>query len=513
MSNDTTDNILREIHERIVRYEMIGEGQRCLVAVSGGPDSMVLLHVLVRLCEDGRLKAGGLYVGHLNHNLRGEDSDGDAEFVLRQGRQLGLEVIIGSVDIRGKARQSGESIESTARQERYRFLAETAGHIGCKKIALAHNADDNVETILQRIIRGTGFRGLAGIPPVRPLEEFKEYGDLTLIRPLLGVGRGRIETFLKESDIPFRLDRSNLADDYTRNRIRNELLPLLRERYNPEISQALERLGVIAGWFSELSCKDAQKELAGLIKEQTAESLILDAATLNQKSHIQQAEILYQSLLALHVPQRHIGFKQVHSVLSMLGRDDHPPVLLPSGVQVKRRRGDLIIVKNFNGRNSPNAAIAPPEPIELIVPGRNNLEQGFFYYDPQNQAVNSIESLQAELLSADGFDMDTFITHKNVREEVFDRDKIQAPLTVRVRHEGDRFEPLGLVKNGVREACPAGTKKLGDMLTDDKVPLEMRDKIGLVCDGRGIIWVMGLRIAERVKVSHLTREILKLEIG
>jgi tRNA(Ile)-lysidine synthase len=221
------------VHDALERFG--ARSARLLVAVSGGPDSMSLLHALHRLAPEGGLS---LHAAHLDHGLRGEESTADAEWVRGECGQLDVPAIIEQCDVRAAAAERSTGIEETARQLRYEFFIRAAQSAQCPRVAVAHTADDQTETILHRVLRGTGLEGLRGMPGSRPLAE-----GVTLIRPLLEVRRAAVEDYLRTIGAEFRVDRTNVELDQTRNRIRNRLLPLLREEFNPQVDAALRRLG------------------------------------------------------------------------------------------------------------------------------------------------------------------------------------------------------------------------------------------------------------------------------
>ena len=218
-----------------------------VAAVSGGCDSVALLRALTAVKTGGQ---GRVSVAHLNHRLRPE-ADDDERFVVELCGRLGVICEVGHVDVAGAAAEAGEGLEAAARRCRYRFLQEAAGRLGARFVVTAHTADDQAETILHRIVRGTGIRGLAGMARVRTL------GHAALVRPLLGIRRAELVAYLDELGQPYRHDSSNADRRFTRNRIRLELLPRLRERFNPEIEEALLRLGTLAG--------EAQAEIDALV--------------------------------------------------------------------------------------------------------------------------------------------------------------------------------------------------------------------------------------------------------
>jgi len=510
MTDIAQDNFLQKISQQIRDHRMFAPQDRWLLAVSGGCDSMAMLHGLCMLRQTQMPELSNLQVAHLNHQLRGTESDTDAEFVQQQSKSLGLEVTLGSIDVARIAHETNQSLETAARQQRYQFLAETARARSCNKIALAHNADDNVETILHRIIRGTGIRGLAGIPAVRSLTETEEQTvsngnpELLLIRPLLNASRSEIEAFVKNSNITYRQDQSNFSSVYTRNRTRHELLPFLRDKYNPEIDTALLQLGEIASDFQEILRLESRAEFENLIRNRTSDKLVLDAAALQTKSQIKQAQIIHEAFLELQVPQQRIGFRQIKSVLDLINRKDclSKILQLPLGVKIERSETDELIISTDLSA-SPSVAILKPEKVTIIFPGINNLYQTFYGITPDSPNEGKpFHAIRAEIFQGTSEFLENFREQKGPFEEIFDLDKIVEPLHLRTREEQDRFQPLGT----------GGTKTLGNFFTDVKVPTSRRDQTGLVCDGRGIIWVIGLRIAERVKITSKTQHILKLSV-
>src|SRR5690606_7110870 len=225
-------HVMDRVLETARRCRMWAPGDRIVVAVSGGPDSVALLHVLTRLKDQESLD---LVVAHLNHRLRGRSADEDAAFVGSLAERWGLPAVVEEADVARMARQRGVGIQEAAREARYAFFSRVAEAWGAARIALAHHADDQVETVLFRLIRGTGTRGLAGIPPVRG----------PIIRPLIDVSREDIVAYCRRHRLPYRTDPSNRDMRYRRNRIRWELIPLLEERYNPRVREAIVRMARI----------------------------------------------------------------------------------------------------------------------------------------------------------------------------------------------------------------------------------------------------------------------------
>jgi tRNA(Ile)-lysidine synthase len=329
-------------------------------------------------------------------------------------------------------------------------------------------------------------------------------GELQIIRPLLSLTRAEIETFLTENQINWRFDQSNESRDYTRNRIRLDLLPLLKEQYNPNVVASLLQLGQTAEDVQSIIVVDAGYSLKELMVEEQADSIRLDAEELQTKPRIEQAEIIREAMEKLHIPQRQIGFKQMASILALLASPDEKKTLqLPAGWQVERNQRFLTLRKKGHPSiltDTESGSIIPDYPVQLS--GQTSPPPGFIYIDSQNQQQPAA-MIQTQILDGTKQTLDEFRKTKQANEEMLDYDAIKGSLVLRPWREGDRFGPLGA----------AGDKTLGDFFTDVKLASQWRKYIGLICDEEGILWVMGLRIAERVKISSQTKHILKLRVG
>lgn len=495
MNNHSNNlDLLQNIIATIDAYGMLDDNDRWLVAVSGGPDSMALLYALVDLRT--RLKRlQGLHIAHLNHKLRGRDSDLDAECVARHAQKLNLPVTIEAVDI-VTSQESGESIETTARRLRYDFLQRTAIAQKCTKIALAHNADDNIETVLHRFVRGTGIRGLAGIPFVRDVSTGNTAKNLKIVRPLLNVKRTEVEAFLQQHSIEARLDKSNLSNDYTRNRLRNQLLPLLRQEFNPQVDQAIGRLSRIAEAISDEISDDGRELLADLICQRTSDQLVVDAQKLRKYNRLRQSELIHQMLCELDVPLRDIGYRQQCAFMNLLNGDQTQSINLPGDVRVSCDQNKLTL-QRCPAQDKTLAPIPGAVEIPLVVPGKTNLTCEFLCLTPGQEKANVLDVVISEFGTVN---LQQLRQHDSYSEAI-DIDKTQGSLRIRFRQYNDRICPLGA----------PGEKTLGDFFTDMKVPPAIRPQLALVCDDLGPIWVIGLRIADRVKVTENTQRLLWLK--
>ena len=399
MQDTIRHRFLAALREQIHSHGLFSAADRWLLAVSGGADSMAMLHGLILLQRETDWAGPEYYhIAHLNHQLRGADSDADAEFVRAEAEKLGLDYTIGSVKVAEAAKETGESLESAARTERYQFLAQTAIQNHCTKIVLAHNADDQAETILHRILRGTGIRGLAGIPVKRKLEAYGPADQpLILIRPLLAIPRKEIEEFVQSENITCRIDISNYSLDHTRNRLRHALLPQLADQYNPQVIQALNRLGQTAGWMSELLHADVQAVLAKLTTSRTENSIRLDLAGLQTKTVMQQTELIHQAMGELCVGLRPIGFTHIQAILELIAAADlsRRTLDLPNRLQITRS-GDQLIFQ-IHSPPALGRATRPPTEISLPIHQEVEVEQPIVGYF--GDRAEEIQRIRTESLS------------------------------------------------------------------------------------------------------------------
>jgi len=468
----------RAVLETIQREGMIDAGDGVLVGVSGGSDSVALLLSLLSLKRRGRLRCG-LHVAHLNHMLRGAEADADERFVRRLCARLRIGLTAERRDVRTFASEKKLTIEEAAREVRYDFLLEVAKREGCNRIAVGHNADDNVETITQRIIRGTGVRGLAGIPPVR---EMSSRPRIVVIRPLIRMWRCDIESYLRARGERWRTDSSNLRDDYLRNRIRNRLIPLLEAEYNAEVKRAVLRLGEIAREVTGYIEQEAAKaERAALLKADRNEVVIDTGAIRSIPAAVQQA-LLRRVLERLGVPLKGMGLEGFRRLMSLCAGEGTRKIQMPRGFFAERKGGQVAIYKR---------SAAPPTSLRvpLPVPGRAAIpELGI-------EVAGEVVEGGLEVFRS-------LVEKKTPLEEIIDFDAVEQPLEVRLWRRGDRFKPLGM----------KGMKKLQDFFTDLKVPADERRRVPIVATRAHPIWVVGYRIDDRVKVTARTRRLLRLSV-
>lgn len=460
--------LLEKVSRAIARYRMLSPGERVLVAVSGGVDSIVLLHVLYELRAELGVE---LAVAHLDHRIRSE-SGADAAFVEREAEGLGLPVVVEARDVPAYAEAEGLSLEEAAREVRYRFLEEAAQRLDAQKIALGHHRDDLAETVLLNLIRGAGPVGLRGMAPVRD----------RFIRPLIECSREEIEAFARERGLEYRLDRTNLEINYLRNRVRLELLPLL-ERYRPRVAARLAQTGLLLGELVDFIEGLARERLEGALLERRGGELVLDRRKVLHEGPALRSFVLREAIRRLRGELRDLEFQHLQALEELILREEPHAELelhLPGGVRFQRRgeRLTLALAPALEGSEP------PPEPFEFPL----HLGENLF---PRIGWRFLLEEVELEEGERPEFSADPL-------REVIDRDRIEGQLILRSPRPGDRLRPLGL----------EGTKKLQDLFVDEKVPREERARVPLVCDRRGIIWVVGLRLSEDYKVTLRTRRAL-----
>jgi tRNA(Ile)-lysidine synthase len=319
-------NVEREVARSLESFGV--RSARVVVAVSGGADSMALLAVLHALRNRFELS---LHAAHLDHGLRGEDSLADAAFVRQQCAALDVAATIEHCDTRTAAAESHAGIEEAARNLRYRFLTRITQSTGAAWVALAHNADDQVETVLHRLLRGTGLSGLSGMPVTRPLTE-----SITLIRPLLAVTRSEIEGELRQRGLTWREDASNAAFECTRNRIRHRLLPLLRAEFNPQVDAALRNLSLQAREAESIVQTAAARLLEQSLLDAGADEVRIDCSQLvDVPVHLVRA-LLHRLWQRQACPAGSMTFEH-WDALAKLALGAGNPLTLPGGIKAVRR--------------------------------------------------------------------------------------------------------------------------------------------------------------------------------
>ena len=474
---DVTARVERAVAALINATEALKPGDPVVVAVSGGADSLCLLHALHRLSGDLRLS---LHVAHLNHLLRGADADGDAAFVAEQAAALGLPCIVASRDVASFAGDRGMSLEEAAREVRYAFLREVARGSGAAVVATGHTRDDAVETIVLHILRGSGVHGLRGLATVSPYPTGAEGAALRvvlrLLRPLLRASRAETMAYCHALGLEPRTDSSNQSPAHLRNRVRLEFLPLMRE-LNPGVDDALLRLGALATEDDEALDRIAE-DVFERVARMSRETVALDVDGFLASPPAVQSRLVREAVARLCGNARDISFLHVDAVRSLAVGPSGKRIALPRGIEWRREYGWLTVQGCVEDATA--VRVMPDEPVSLPVPGEVVVPGG---------------RIVARVVSPTDYMMES------ARVAYVDRGCVGSGLWVRWRRKGDRFRPLGM-------ACD---KKVQDFMVDCHIPARERDRVALVCSAEHIVWLVGWRIDDRAKVTTATRQVARLE--
>ncbi len=436
---------IRQIEKSIASRKLLRDGQDVLLAVSGGLDSMVLVHVLHHLAKAHRWK---LTVAHFNHQLRGPAADADERLVLQTSRRLGLRTVAGRADVAAMARAKGISVEMAGRKLRHDFLARTARKLRIPAIALAHHADDQVELFFLRLLRGTGGRGLAGMQWSNPSPSDR---SVELIRPLLDQSKEDLREAAQAAGVRFSEDASNACMHIDRNRVRQELLPLLRQHYQPRLSERVLSLMELAGAEAQVVACLAERWLGAKRR-----------AKFGRLAIAVQRSVVYLQLSQL-------GYAPEFELVERLRAKENQPVAVGPGQWVSRdasgkvRRHKIKALK-FDGRR-----------LEMVLTGR------------KGRAGLGGLVLAWEILPTPGAGCG-----REPNMECYDADKVGARVWLRHWQPGDRFQPIGM----------KSPRKLQDLFTNLKVPRDERHRRVVATTSRGeVFWVEGLRMAEGFKLE------------
>jgi tRNA(Ile)-lysidine synthase len=468
---DTPDRIVEAVRDFASSERLIARGDRVLAAVSGGADSMALLSVLHRLSEP---MGFALETAHFHHGIRAS-ADGEMEHVRRAAAAIGVPFHAGAGDVPAEAERTGDSLEEAARKARYRFLHAKAAEVGATRVATGHTRTDHIETVLMRIIRGTGLRGLAGIPPRRGI----------VVRPLLVLAREDTEAYCRTNGIAFVDDESNRDTRFFRNRVRIELLPLIESRYHAGVRENLARLAHAARSSLERIRIETRPVMEEGFRGSGDGRWELATAGLARLGEHELA-VLFGDIFAEKI-ECDMDFKRVHyEGLVRLALDPlstGKAIHLP-GMTVRKEHGKIVFVRS-SGSFPRDGALGWR--VELSVPGATTARGA--------TVVTSIidpGALDRAALAA-----------PPVREAFFDREKIFPPVVLRSPEPGDRMRPFGM----------SGTKKLSDIFIDKKIPAGERPTSLVIADAHDILWVVGVATSEKCRVRNETREIVSIRVS
>ncbi len=467
--------MIEKVRKYIEQYQMINRGDTIILGISGGADSVCLLFVLLELCEEYELNLMGV---HVNHNLRGDEALRDQEFVetICKEHQVPCEVI--SVDVRREAQKRKRSLEEAGRevrQEAFAEIMENNNLTGNVKIATAHHGNDNAETLLMNLARGTGISGLVGIAPVCD----------NRIRPLLCVQRTEIELYLREKGQSFCIDHTNLENIYTRNILRNMVIPQLEELVNAQtvvhMNQTMEEMGKIESYLQE----DVNRTWESCVQCNSEKTrMILYGEMLEKKNEIIQERVIKRAIEEVAGSRRNIGRVHVAHVLQLFGRQVGRVVHLPYGVEGKRTYEGVEIYQVTNvTENEKSLENIYESGMKLVIPGKTYLSDG--------------SVVKTRIL--DGNVMDK--KQENTYTKYFDYDIMTGVPYIRTRNIGDY---IVVNQSGNKQA-------LKKYYINNKVPEELRDRIPLVTLDNEVLWVMGYRRSSRYETNENTNKVLEVK--
>ncbi|NUQ35241.1 MAG: tRNA lysidine(34) synthetase TilS [Planctomycetaceae bacterium] len=476
------------VFERIYRFinthKLLGPGARVMVAYSAGPDSTLAALALKDIAEVHRTR-WTVELAHFHHGIDADDDlalDIGKRFAAKQG--FALHVREGKLGSR--TRGPGTSLQMLARKMRYRFLLDLAREHDITTIVTAHQLDDQAETVLMRAIGGSWLTALSAIPVRRPLARGAQ--EVEVVRPLLESSRAEIMAALEELNVEYHLDAENKNVSHRRNAVRHQLMPLILKRFNPAVGR---HLSALAQQATELDV-DLTARARRLVPDQEFSDvrswIDIPLSTLSFEARLQQRYIVREALLQLGIPARHVTFRRVESALQLAGDERRGvTVQLTADTRVSVNGNHLRLERMLRDADRPPFLTVDVHPAN----------GGGFYAEPHGSLYRSIA---IDHVSGGAAELDALLANKPPDTEYADAGKVEFPLVVRARRDGDRFAPLGM-KN---------TRKLQDYLTDLKVEQAVRDRVPLLCDAKGIVWVVGHGISERVRVTSGTRQMLRL---
>ena len=453
-------NIVKKIEENIKEYNLIKEGQNVLIGLSGGPDSVMLFYGLIELNKKLNFN---FYAAHINHLYRGEDADKDEEFVRQLCGKFNIKLYVKRQNASILAKEKKITEEEAGREIRYGFFNKILKEIGNGIISTAHNKNDQAETLLQRIIRGTGVEGLMGM----------NYKDKDIIRPLLNVNKKEIINYLKINNLDYCIDKTNMQAIYGRNKIRLELIPYIEKKFNKNFQDTLFRMSENMKDDYKIINQEAEKKILQCLISKDKAKITLDIDSLKKYPKGIRNRILRNSIEDIKgnkvdVERKHIDYLDGF----MLKKETGKSIDLGDKVVGEISYGKLII------RNK-----------DKIKDYVYNLEKGFVFIEEINKKI---------IINHDGNNK----ISKNNNSISIDSDKVKGQLKVRNRKNGDKFQPLGM----------KGNKKVKDYFIDKKIPVRLRDKIPLICDDENIIWIVGYRMNHNYRITDKTQNIIKIKI-
>ncbi|WP_436513323.1 tRNA lysidine(34) synthetase TilS [Clostridium thermobutyricum] len=456
--------------KKFIKYiednSLIKNGDHILVALSGGPDSVCMLNLLCSIRDEYNLKIGA---AHLNHMLRGEAANEDEKFAKEMCNKLEVDFYSKRVDIEAYSKEKGVSTETGGRDVRYALFNEVSKKYGYNKIATAHNANDQAETILMRMMRGTGLEGLCGIPLIR---------DEIYIRPILCMERWEVEKYCEDFNLNPRIDKTNLENIYTRNKIRLDILPYMKENFNKDVVMAINRMSNIL-WEDNKFINDFSKEKFKEYCHKENDEIKINKNLFKENKAIIN-RVIRKALTEVSKSTYDFEHKHIEEVINLAYIGTNKKIDLPNGIYAENVYGEIEIKKKKE-----KIDIKKSEEVTILKEDLDGNSIDFNNYEIKFEIVKSQKNLK--------------ITNNDLIK-YFDYDKIKKYVIIRNRKNGDKITPLGM----------KGNKKLKDIFIDMKIPKEVRDEIPLIVFDDNIAWVLDVKLSNIYKVTNETENILKI---
>ncbi len=448
------------VKEFILDHKLIEPGDHIIVGLSGGPDSMVLLHILYSLTQELDFS---IIAAHLNHNLRAE-AKAEEDLVKECCQRLGIKLVVESQDIAAIARMKKKSLELTGREARYTFLANLAANYRQGKVATAHHLNDNAESVLLHFLRGSGLKGLRGILAKRD----------RLIRPMLGIAKSEILAYAKLNEIHFSQDLSNMDTNYTRNRIRRELLPLIEEHYNPRITASLNRLAQIVAEEDQFLDRIAEHFWSQVVTENTADYISIDTQKLLSTDIVVQRRIIMQALLKLQNSHKDWEKHDIDRIIDLLTKDGSgKSIPLKGGIKAAKVYGELIINSGFEKTSG--------FCYQVTVPGEVYCEELKLRFDFKVLIFDSL-----------------FTDNVKNRDEYPDYNG--GRLYIRSWLPGDVIRIPGL----------HGRKKLKKWFNEKQIPVHERSRIPLLANEHEVLVILGFQGQGNCRIAWGEQELIQV---
>ncbi len=462
--NSLISKFLDTVESFLKNRIFVEKDYRIVLAVSGGVDSVVMMDCMAHLSEKIGFR---IYVAHFNHTLRGKESDLDVDFVKNLSKQYNLQFITSSGNVKSYSQKNNLSIENAARILRYNFFERTSRNLEADLLATAHTSDDSVETFFINLLRGSGLTGLSGIPETR-----KFVKNVQIIRPLLNFSKNEIKKYAEFRKLEWREDETNILLNYTRNKVRLELIPKLKEEFNPSIEEAILRTAKLIYGADSVIHGLVKKYMTPVISDVTTDKISIKIPILQTHSEFMQGEII-QSLWMKYFRLQPLSLNAVDRILSLCEKQTGTQIEIGAGFIALRDRNLIIITRNSVFKQ---VKLFGTIPSEFRI---NGYKISFVKVDKKFVKIT-----------------------ENPDVEYFDFDKLGTYVEIRNWEQGDLFHPLGA----------PGEMKVSDFLTNEKISMLDKPNVIIVRNAFDTVWVIGKRISEKFKIDGNTRSIIKAEI-